>query len=392
MDEFEENASVPPMAAQFYFWTNPYRQGFARSQAAFIKTVGGDIRKDEIVFRNEELTAKRYNENVDALVAKTIVDPNFAIYWSLPYVSLNDGRLVYARLGEPAPDGTTLFRPERFRIKYVGSDGRTVYAMNDEQNIKTLKPASGILSDADFLWAIADGHFPGTFAHERLGFNRAHGSIGEPAFMHELGHLGGFIEVPEGMVLFRKLAKEACTAGRLSEKRDRRIFFANEMLLLMKPTARAELAKFLRGFGITEINEEKIIARLSELNDAQLMRFKKALTAWHVRERLPFGGSIRAATMMKPVGARLDKIIFDTLKTADWLFKKKRSFNESARSWIRDELAEYIVAAEALSETTIKGWFDLASQDVPLQPDNPYFRYLCNGDSPVEYAEYFCPQ
>ena len=373
-----------------FYQGNPYILPINLSQGAFLKSLGADLLEERVLIKNVESMARKYNEIMDGLILSQQVQKEDAVFWSQVFVG-QDGKLIFARLETSAPLNALPFEPKKFRISGLDNHGRSIYVLATDEN-KNLTVAGGILSETDYFFAVANGYFPGTFSEERIGINSRHGVVGEPAYLHEFGHLGGFVDIPEGMKAFRQTLRNLRSKlGNFSHALSRRIFYVNETLLILKPNAKSSLRKFMAEFNINPLSfsESDILRSLEKLTSEELYRLYPAVSAWHYKNRLPFGGALRSGTMAKPVENALDKLII----IADI---RLRGINlnpaANAREEFRPKFAKYLAMALALADTTVSGWFLAAESDEFLKTTSAYYKYLCEEPGLHDgFSEFFCP-
>ena len=380
--------------------TNPYTSdSYNTAQRQFLQSVGVSLDSKGLRAERPAQVVQNYNSRVDQMVKDGQLQEKDAIRWSDTYVG-SDGRLQFVDAGQATPKGASPFVESQYRIARYDETGRAIYVKATSVNVH-LEPASGILPNADFLNAVSEGHFPGTYSNSLVGFSK---TGAEPAFFHDLAHLGGFVDHPEGMAAFRSAARgPSFEAGQVRTKlQNERLFYTNESLLTLKPTASETLPRVLSTSGIkttTSQGIQKLSTDIQALpaNAAALLATK--ISVWHSKNRAPFGGAIRSGGLARVVNSKLDLLDqsvaahakqIRTLQAAP-VTPMTISALASERRALDQSMAEYVYSAQALSETDVKTWFSLSRSNQPLKPDTPYFRYMCEGTVRESHAVDFCP-
>ena len=382
-----------PPVTKIWRGSNPYisHPSFA-DQTRFLVKMGVKITDEMNQAENPRAMIMKYNARLDQLIASGKIRSDEAIFGADIYVN-KKGLLVFVRMGERAPLGTTPFSQNQMKKKNAFGPRDVYFPANNQTKDAEF---AGILSDFDYHLAISQGLFPVdlTGALVRGDPN----SISEPIFFHELAHLGGFLTHLQGMKAFRQAAKEVMTKYPQGPPKiiGDRLFFVNEVLSLFGPGAFQELKALLENFKIESCSNDPseyeancvllIRDQLARLPAQDLVDLVGKLNKFNSTYRKPFGAVARTAGSQLSSLSRID-ILSQELGGDYFLLElNKPTLGVSARL----KLAQYISAALNLSSTDIQGWFDLALS-TQLPPKGPYLRYLCGAQTEGDnWAKYFC--
>ena len=393
---------------------NPYLDPVNQAQRKFLERLGVQFDGDTIKVQNMREVARNYNRIIDEMVSRGELKEADVIRWSDTYVG-KDGKLIFKPLGEPPPQGAEFFQPEKFKVASIDKDGRTIYRPLKAGEADETE-GLGIVSNADFYAAIRDGHFPGAFGGALSNYGL---SAREPAFFHDLAHMGGFIDHPDGMSAFRKSIEKATqisSDGVIPKVTERKIFYANELLPAFKPGSYQDLQKAIP-WDLQSGGKFKFFKRgpevLDKMSDPEIENLASQVWQWNAGARSPFGGVSRTGSFNDIAASHLDQMA-DTVKstrdslayelnykkqieskmgsgTRDWtvaLADQDRRIDEVRRA-AKSSIKKFVDAVKDASQIDIKKVFDLAFDNKPLEKDSPYYRFLCDGrDRPARM--YFC--
>jgi hypothetical protein len=408
---------------------NPYRDPINQEQRKFLESIGVRFEGDKVIIDNPRQVAKNYNQAIKDKLAKDGVPRDNALLMAEAYVG-RDGKLIFSEIGQPPPLNAIPFDENKFIVIGRDSEGRSIYKEGDptglpdveeversaqtdhRENTKFPQRADPVFTNADFLHGIKDGYTPIVISRKPVAFSDL--SQDSPLFIHELGHAGGFHDDPKGMTAFKNTISKlfAQYGGVLPPKIDSKIFYVNEAALTVKPERISDLEKIIFNGKPKDIMgsfADQANGAVSRLSPEQLDQTAHQIMEWHQTARAPFGGALRTPTMARSVQARLDLIAAEIrtkeifLKN-DLLRKDKPvprgkissrilgppSLIESSRRALQGAIQEYVAAAHDLSQTTIQGWFQAASQDHALPKGSPYYRYMCEGATVDTFRNQFC--
>jgi hypothetical protein len=408
---------------------NPYRDPMNQAQKKFLESIGVRFEGDKVIIDNPRQVAKNFNQAIKDKIAKGEVPRDGSLLMAEAYVG-RDGKLIFSEIGQSPPLNAIPFDENKFIVIGRDSEGRSIYKEGDptglpdveeversaqtdhRENTKFPQRADPVFTNADFLHGIKDGYTPIVISRKPVAFSDL--SQDSPLFIHELGHAGGFHDDPKGMTAFKNTISKLFTqyGGVLPPKIDSKVFYVNEAALTVKPERISDLEKIIFNGKPKDIMgsfADQANGAVSRLSPEQLDQTAHQIMEWHQTARAPFGGALRTPTMARSVQARLDLIAAEIrtkeifLKN-DLLRKDKPvprgkissrilgppSLIESSRRALQGAIQEYVAAAHDLSQTTIQGWFQAASQDHALPKGSPYYRYMCEGATVDTFKNQFC--
>lgn len=380
---------------------NPYNHPINSAQKKFLERVGVKVEARAVSAVKPREVAFKVNELLKDAIQRGDIRQDEVLLWSEAYVG-KDGRLVFVTLGEAPPPGALSLEGNHFKYKSIDERGRRIYEHASTADPDLLDAAEdGLLSTPDYYEAIAGGHFPGTFSPQAVGYqgyDLLNSPIREPAFLHDLAHIGGFVENPKGMAAFRKVMRSISKEGeKLDRDRDRKIFFVNELL----PGFSVGTAERLQAFRAAGTDFEK-------LKPSELIESVNKLLRIHREGRAPFGGALRsggsAVTTVRP---RIELLMeamrrhgteyFEGMKRRELVSiqhdlrtgAEKESYGNHLRSLdgqlqekrkqVEAAMRNYADAATHLADTSAEGWFQRAAEKGALDKESSYYKYLCAG-------------
>lgn len=388
-----ERAQPPkqePIISHFENGENPLLTNAGlRNQKNFLEMLGVQILPNALVTLSPAKAVQIYNQMVLDLIRQGKIKENEALFWPDTYVG-SDGHLIFVRAGESPPEAATPFTESSFRILSEADGQRTVYTPSTPANAD-LRPAKGLLSEADYYYGILRGFFPGNFGTFLVGMTGTSKpkSVLEPLFHHDFGHLGGFIAHPRGMAAIRKAAEKyfESTHEEWSHTVSSRLFYANELLGGFREGAQERFLALSSRVGLVPddfLKKHKIENRFRGLN-RETIQLAKRLIQFHEDESLPFGGVLRTAGTHPIYRTALDRLIEDMKKETSRIEIWNLFFGDQRRLQIM--VSTYLFLTKAFLETEIEGWFELETNE-RLQPQGAYHRYLCSNS---EYREWSRP-
>jgi hypothetical protein len=388
-----KGGAFSPPVTKIWRESNPYvtRPSFA-DQARFLIQMGVKITDLMTQAENPRQIIMKYNARLDQLIASGKVGPDEAIFGADTYVN-KKGLLVFVRMGDPAPVGTTPLSENQMRKKKAYGPRDVYFPANNHTKDAEF---AGLLSDFDYHLAISQGLFPVDLTAALV--RGSSDSQGEPIFFHELAHLGGFLTHLQGMKAFRQAAKALVTRYPEGPPKiiGHRLFFVNEVLSLFGPGAFQDLRALLESFKIEFCSDDPseyeancvvlIRDQLARLPAQDLIDLVGKLNKFNSTYRKPFGAIARTAGSNLSTLSRMD-ILSQQLGGDYFLSELKKPTSDISAQL---KMAQYISAALNLSRTDIQGWFDLALS-TELPPKGPFFRYLCGAHTEGDnWAKDFC--
>ena len=396
--------------AEFPSGHNPFLNPMNQDQKKFLESLGFRFEGNQVIAPDEKVVADNYNKLIEEKIAKGEVSRKSALKWGMTYVD-KDGKLVFKEAGQPAPPGTVPYEENKFILqKERDKDGNGIYKPVPPGYVG--EASDPVLENPDFLRAIKEGLMPGSFSKFMVRYQTEY-AMQSPLVIHELGHMGGFAAQPKGMAAFRDAVTKVQERyhGSPPKKIDDKIFYANEAAVTIKPESIEKLKDIVLGDSPKEIFRsfaDRANGVTSRLSADQLQDRVAQVMNWHMQSRDPFGGALRTPQLAVDVKTRIDLLYHDlssksailklamsreysapTGRLSAALLNKDRNV-ESARQALQKSLKEYVGAADDLSQTSIQGWFGVATHEEPLQRGSPYYRYMCEGEVRDIHRDVFC--
>lgn len=265
----------------------PYSHVFNQHQRIFLEKLGASFEGDFIYFPSKAHAANTYNQMVDQLVQDHVIKQDEAVYWG--EVLIQNQEMTVIKYGEQRPPNTVPFIADNFYLhegKYLtDSEVNELVNSGHTASVRDFEKATYFFDGESFNIYVAQGVFPvaqsitETFEANSPYSNAVHDS----AFLHDMGHLGGFIDSPAMMKFVR-----SWSSG------DRQISLITEDLLLTNELSEGIAEDFLIPAGLHSRSESQPIRDyVDNLSHEDLDVLSLKIVETYASFRLPLGGVAR---------------------------------------------------------------------------------------------------